>query len=508
MERITESEEKSRDIGADKNPGIADNNTADRDLRGENDGGGIRDLDDLDFGDLDPADLGFTDPCFGDPGRKPDAKALKADAPKADAGDPEAVKSEAVDAEAGKSEPVETDADPGNDSGEHLATATEADAGTSGPTEENAGNLQKEEAAGSEVPKDVLKEEAANSDTAPEGTAADADKNNEEPPAVSADKGETEQPPAEPDIDADIKIRKSRKKRVEAEEHKRSKTAPPPKRRRSAEYDEDDDYYDDYDEDGYDEDDYDEDDYDDFDEEELEEERRSQKIWLTFLLVSFLVVGVVGGVFYGCTVKNVYVKGNTLYTSEEIAERVISDDSQLRHNTVFLTLLYHTPFAPKIPFVEKVDVKPDSYDTITITVKDKKLAGYIPYGGRNIYFSADGITLENSPLTVKGVTYVTGVTLNEAEIGMPLSSENPEGLALVLDALKILRKYEIEPESVVLTQNGSVTMFIGDVKVILGRSDYELKIAKIAQILPYLEGRKGTIDLTNYTSSDQNIILK
>ena len=497
MERITESEEKSRDIGADKNPGIADNNTADRDLRGENDGGGIRDLDDLDFGDLDPADLGFTDPCFGDPGRKPDAKA---DAPKADAGDPEAV----------KSEPVETDADPGSDSGEQPAAATEADAGTSGPTEENAGNLQKEEAAGSEVPKDVLKEEAANSDTAPEGTAADADKNNEEPPAVSADKGETEppavsadkgeteQPPEEPDIDADIKIRKSRKKRAEAEEHKRSKPAQPPKRRRSAEYDEDDDYYDDYDEDGY----------DDFDEEELEEERRSQKIWLTFLLVSFLVVGVVGGVFYGCTVKNVYVKGNTLYTSEEIAERVISDDSQLRHNTVFLTLLYHTPFAPKIPFVEKVDVKPESYDTITITVKDKKLAGYIPYGGRNIYFSADGITLENSPLTVKGVTYVTGVTLNEAEIGMPLSSENPEGLALVLDALKILRKYEIEPESVVLTQNGSVTMFIGDVKVILGRSDYELKIAKIAQILPYLEGRKGTIDLTNYTSSDQNIILK
>jgi cell division protein FtsQ len=204
----------------------------------------------------------------------------------------------------------------------------------------------------------------------------------------------------------------------------------------------------------------------------------------------------------------VYVKGSTLYTSQEIAERVISDDSQLRHNTVFLTILYHTPLAPKIPFVERVDVKPESFDTITITVKDKKMAGYIPYGGRNIYFSADGITLENSPLTVKGVTYVTGVTLNEAEVGLPLSSEDPQGLSLVLDALKILRKYEIKPESVVLTQSGSVTMFIGDVKVILGRSDYELKIAKIAQILPYLEGRKGTIDLTNYTSSDQNIILK
>jgi hypothetical protein len=51
-------------------------------------------------------------------------------------------------------------------------------------------------------------------------------------------------------------------------------------------------------------------------------------------------------------------------------------------------------------------------------------------------------------------------------------------------------------------------MYMGEIKVILGRSDFELKISKIAQILPYLEGRSGTINMTNYTSSDQNIILK
>ena len=139
---------------------------------------------------------------------------------------------------------------------------------------------------------------------------------------------------------------------------------------------------------------------------------------------------------------------------------------------------------------------------------DKELDAYIPYGGRNLYFNADGIVVENSPLTVKGVTYVTGITLNSAEIGMPLSSENSAGLFLVLDALQILRKYEIKAERIVLTQKGSITMFMDDIIVILGRSDFELKIAKIAQLRPYLEGRKGTIDLTTYSSSDQNIILK
>lgn len=360
----------------------------------------------------------------------------------------------------------------GTDSGNEAAgPAAEAGAEEAVRPGEESRNAKTEEAV-KDPEKPEVAEKPEESAKKPEDTAKVSEK-----PAEAAAAGKAEEAD---DPDADMKIRQSRRKRPVS-------------------YDESED-----DED-YEDDEYDE---EDIDEEELEEERRSTKIWLRFLLVSLLAAGLVGGLFYGCTVRNVYVKGSTLYTSQEIAERVISDDSQLRHNTVFLTILYHTPLAPKIPFVERVDVKPESFDTITITVKDKKMAGYIPYGGRNIYFSADGITLENSPLTVKGVTYVTGVTLNEAEVGLPLSSEDPQGLSLVLDALKILRKYEIKPESVVLTQSGSVTMFIGDVKVILGRSDYELKIAKIAQILPYLEGRKGTIDLTNYTSSDQNIILK
>ena len=404
-----------------------------------------RDLDDLDFGDLDPADLGFTDPCFGDPGETPAA--------------------------GGEKKEPESGTDSGNEAAGPAAEAGAEEAVRPGEESRNA----KTEEAVKDPEKPEVSEKPAEAAKVSEEPAKAAE--TPEKPAEAAAAGKAEEAD---DPDADMKIRQSRRKRPVS-------------------YDESED-----DED-YEDDEYDE---EDIDEEELEEERRSTKIWLRFLLVSLLAAGLVGGLFYGCTVRNVYVKGSTLYTSQEIAERVISDDSQLRHNTVFLTILYHTPLAPKIPFVERVDVKPESFDTITITVKDKKMAGYIPYGGRNIYFSADGITLENSPLTVKGVTYVTGVTLNEAEVGLPLSSEDPQGLSLVLDALKILRKYEIKPESVVLTQSGSVTMFIGDVKVILGRSDYELKIAKIAQILPYLEGRKGTIDLTNYTSSDQNIILK
>ena len=270
--------------------------------------------------------------------------------------------------------------------------------------------------------------------------------------------------------------------------------------------DEDDSDEDDYDEDDYDEDDSEEDDYDeDPDDDDTDERGMGLNLFTLFVL---LFAAAITAIYFTCTVRTVHVKGNNLYTSEEIAERVISDDSQLMHNSVYLTLLYMTPKAPRIPFEESVKVSLNAYDTITITVKDMDIAGFIPYAGKNLYFSADGIVLENSPLTVKDATFVTGLSVTGAEIGTKMTSDDEVGLGMVLEVLQILRKFEIKTDCVVLTASRSVVMYMDDIKVILGRSNFELKISKISQILPYLEGRSGTIDMTNYTSSDQNIILK
>ena len=246
--------------------------------------------------------------------------------------------------------------------------------------------------------------------------------------------------------------------------------------------------------------------YDDPEDEESEEEGgMGLNLFTLFVL---LIAAAITIVYYTCTVKTVKVTGNHLYTSEEIAAMVISDDTQLRHNTVFLTALYMTPKAPRIPFEESVSVSLESYDTIKIAVKDMDIAAFIPYAGKYLYFSADGIVLENSPLLVKNATFVTGLNITGAERGMKMTSDDEGGLSMVLEVLQILRKYQIEAESVVLAESGGVVMYMDDIKVMLGRSGYELKISKIAQLLPYLEGRSGVIDLTNYTSADQNIILK
>ena len=226
------------------------------------------------------------------------------------------------------------------------------------------------------------------------------------------------------------------------------------------------------------------------------------------VFVSAAVPAVFFGLGFGCTVRKVYVRGNSLYTSEEIAEKVISDDSLLRHNTAFLTVLYMTPFAPQIPFEESVKVTPVSYDEIRITVKDMEVGGFIPYTGRNLYFSSDGIIQEITPLVLKNATFVTGISVTEAEKGQKMAADNETGLAMVLEVLQTLKKYDLKADCTALTKAGNIAIYFDEIKVQLGKTDFELKISKISQIYPYLEGRSGTIDLTNYTSADENIILK
>ena len=338
----------------------------------------------------------------------------------------------------------------------------------------------------------------------------------DKPAEVSEEKSETEseKPEEKSETESEKPEEKSEAESEKSEEKPEAESEKPEEKPEAAgedfeDDDDDDDYFEDEDdedfEDDEDDDDFDEDDDEDPDDDEDDEGGMGLNLFTLFVL---LIAASITAIYYTCTVRTVHVRGNSLYTSEEIAEQVISDDSQLMHNTVFLTALYMTPKAPRIPFEESVKVSLNSYDTITITVKDMEIAGFIPYAGKNLYFSADGIVLENTPLTVKDATFVTGLSITGAKIGTKMTSADEVGLGMVLEVLQILRKYEIKTDCIVLTESGSIVMYMDEIKVILGRSNFELKISKIAQILPYLEGRSGTINMTNYTSSDQNIILK
>ena len=88
-------------------------------------------------------------------------------------------------------------------------------------------------------------------------------------------------------------------------------------------------------------------------------------------------------------VVNVYVEGNVHYTDDEIKELIMTGD--YGDNSLYLSHKYKNKEVTDIPFVETINVKILSKDSVKITVYEKALAGYVEYLGKYIYFDKDGI---------------------------------------------------------------------------------------------------------------------
>ncbi len=242
-------------------------------------------------------------------------------------------------------------------------------------------------------------------------------------------------------------------------------------------------------------------------EESSEDEREGITPFRIAISILAVLILVLTAAFYTCDIRTVEVLGNTLYTADEIKDLVINDDSMVKHNSLYLPIYNLLPIREQIPFVKGVKVETTGLHSVRITVSEKDFDAYIPYEDNYLYITYDGIVQEISPYTVIGTTYVGGLDVTEGITGKKIVAEDGR-LVLLLDALSCLRKYEVSVDGINIESKGDISIYFDEIRVELGRSDYELKISKVAQLIPYLEGRSGTIDMSSYSSSGENIILK
>lgn len=198
-------------------------------------------------------------------------------------------------------------------------------------------------------------------------------------------------------------------------------------------------------------------------------------------------------------VKNVIVDGNKHYSSEEIKSMIMT--GYLGDNSLYLSLKYKNKEIEGIPFVETMDVVVQSNDTIKIIVYEKALAGYVEYLGRYMYFDNQGVVVEASKVTTKGIPQVTGLSFDHVVLYEKLPVEDNSIFQNILTITKLLNKYDVICDKIQFDANYNVTLGYGGVKVNIGPlENLDEKIMQLPRILPSLEGQKGTLDLQNYSS--------
>lgn len=232
------------------------------------------------------------------------------------------------------------------------------------------------------------------------------------------------------------------------------------------------------------------------------------------------------------SVRNVIVLGNIHYTDEEIAETV---QRGLFGNNTYIVSHTRKSFSPdNMDLVDQIDVERKDEHTLQITVQERQLIGYVQYLDCDLYFDSEGRVMnsvvreeengeeEQQALAAEAVgksatsfvaameeaPLIKGLSFAWARLQEILPVEDESVFNTILGISRMVNKYSIAPDAVVFDENLDITLEYADVTVNLGPDKLiEEKLARVAAILPSIEGKKGELRMENYDGSSENIIF-
>ncbi len=234
------------------------------------------------------------------------------------------------------------------------------------------------------------------------------------------------------------------------------------------------------------------------------------RVKIRIVIVLGIINVLLGASYFGLThyaVKTVQVDGNKHYSAEEIKAMVMT--GFLGDNSLYLSLKYKNKGIESVPFVETMDVVVQSNDTIRIIVYEKALAGYVQYLGRYMYFDNEGVVVETSKVTTKGIPQVTGLSFDHVVLHEKLPVENDQIFQNILTITKLLNKYDVLCDKIQFDENYNIILGYNAVKVKIGAMEnLDEKLMQLPQILPSLAGEPGTLDLQNYTADRKSVTFE
>lgn len=238
----------------------------------------------------------------------------------------------------------------------------------------------------------------------------------------------------------------------------------------------------------------------------MEKMLKYKKLWITLLICMILLLVCVG-VIQMCTITNVKVTGNEHYTKKEIKELVMS--SRLDYNSIYLYWRIQRQGVKDIPFIDNVEVSILDRHTVEIKVYEKDMIGYVKHLGYHLYFDKDGVVVEATTKKLNNIPQIKGISFDSVSLYEKLPVEKEEVFNKILNLTKLLDKYEIHPDGIYFTRALEVTLNFDQANVMLGKDvEDDEKFVELKQLLPDLEGMKGTLHMENYDEDMKNITFK
>ena len=223
-------------------------------------------------------------------------------------------------------------------------------------------------------------------------------------------------------------------------------------------------------------------------------EKKKTGIAAAVIVLLLILIGL-----FSLQIKTVTVTGNVRYTQEQITEMLFPD--KVSRNPVVCYLKEHV----EIPFVQDYKIEFQGLNKVEIIVYEKSVVGYVSYMSSCMYFDKDGIVVESTSKTLPGIPEITGLKFGHIVLYQKLPVENDAVFQEILNLTQILSIYQLEVNRIQYNSFGEAALYMGDLEVILGNNvGMNGKIAELSDMLPKLEGRKGTLYLDTYDETATN----
>lgn len=225
------------------------------------------------------------------------------------------------------------------------------------------------------------------------------------------------------------------------------------------------------------------------------------------LLVAVIVILLFIILFLSMRIQTIEIEGNEQYNDEEIQQIIFDKDYD--KNMLVFWIKNKLGQNETIPFVEKYDVEIESFSKVKIVIYEKSIVGYIDYMGTYMYFDKDGMVVESSNKLIDGIPKITGIDFEYILLHEPLPVEDKKVFDLILSVTQTLHKYKIEVKRLYISNSMEITLYIGDVKVYLGKEkDLNEKISDLSDMVSKLEGYSGTLDMSVLDTEGNGYTLK
>ncbi len=232
--------------------------------------------------------------------------------------------------------------------------------------------------------------------------------------------------------------------------------------------------------------------------------RRWKGLGITVLVLLALFLVCFGVAVLVFPVKDISFSTSSHYTEEELEKLVFTN--RACYNSIYLFWKYNIKKeSPAIPFIEKLEVTIESPNKVKVVTYEKGIVGYMVVLDSYVYFDKDGIVVEISGTCIDNVIRVNGVSVDAVSMGKKLPLEDDELFKILLNLTQLLDKQEIHPDAVDFSEKKEITLHFGQVKALLGRDEnMDEKIIRLKNILPSLEGKKGTLHMENVDENTKN----